>query len=169
MMLDNLQKTTTAYQLTPLHNNHLCFLKIIFETRLISVYSDVLRWVMKGHPAQKDCYSCLQIFCCETTTTTTILWLLYTSTCVSRHLQLRTGGFRWCKVFTGRMPFLPPNQQPQSTEGIWGYHLSVNMRTIGRGKPLCQNELNLFCRFNRIPEHNRTVTNRQPYYYYYYY
>ena len=31
-------------------------------------------------------------------TTTTVLWPLYRSTCVSRHLPLRTGGFCWCKV-----------------------------------------------------------------------
>ena len=33
-----------------------------------------------------------------TTTTTTIWWPLYRSTWVSLHLQLRTGGFFWCKV-----------------------------------------------------------------------
>jgi len=33
-----------------------------------------------------------------TTTTTTILWPLYRSTCISQHLQLRTGGFCWCNV-----------------------------------------------------------------------
>jgi len=27
----------------------------------------------------------------------------------------------WCEVFTGRMPFLSPNQQHQSTEGNWRY------------------------------------------------
>jgi len=32
------------------------------------------------------------------TTTTTILRTIYRLTCVSRHLQLRTGGFCWCKV-----------------------------------------------------------------------
>jgi len=30
--------------------------------------------------------------------TTTVVWPLYRSTCVRRHLQLRTGGFCWCKV-----------------------------------------------------------------------
>jgi len=30
--------------------------------------------------------------------TTTMLWPLYRSTCVSGHLQLGTGGFCWCKV-----------------------------------------------------------------------
>ena len=29
-------------------------------------------------------------------------------------------------VFTGRMPFLPPNQQRQSTEGIDVYHVNKN-------------------------------------------
>jgi len=28
-------------------------------------------------------------------------------------------------VFSGRMPFLPPNQQRQSTEGIWSAHTPV--------------------------------------------
>ena len=32
------------------------------------------------------------------TTTTVVLWPLYKSTCIIRHLQLRTGGFCWCKV-----------------------------------------------------------------------
>jgi len=34
-----------------------------------------------------------------TTTTTTVLWPLCTSTCVTWHLQLRTGGFCWCKFY----------------------------------------------------------------------
>ena len=34
----------------------------------------------------------------NTTTTTTHLQPLYRSTSVSQHLQLRTGGFSWCKV-----------------------------------------------------------------------
>jgi len=29
---------------------------------------------------------------------TTVSWPLYSSTCVTWHLQLRTGGFCWCKV-----------------------------------------------------------------------
>jgi len=33
-------------------------------------------------------------------------------------------------VFTGRMPFLPPNQQPQSTEGTTGEYQ--------KGKIICQ-------------------------------
>ena len=32
-------------------------------------------------------------------TTTTVLWPVYRSTCVSWHLKLRTGGFCSCKVF----------------------------------------------------------------------
>ena len=32
------------------------------------------------------------------TTTSTVIWPLYRSTCVSQHLQLRTGGFCWCRV-----------------------------------------------------------------------
>ena len=39
-----------------------------------------------------------------TTTTTTILWALYRTTCISRHTQLRTGGFRWSKVLLPRCP-----------------------------------------------------------------
>jgi len=31
-------------------------------------------------------------------TTCTVLQPLYRSTCISQHLQLRTGGFCWCKV-----------------------------------------------------------------------
>jgi len=29
--------------------------------------------------------------------------------------------------FTGRMPFLPPNQQPQSTEGIYKSHEIISI------------------------------------------
>ena len=39
-----------------------------------------------------------------TTTTTTVLWPLYRSTCVSWHLQLRTGGFCQCKVLLPLRP-----------------------------------------------------------------
>ena len=38
---------------------------------------------------------------------------LYRSTCVSRHLQLRTGGFRWCKVL---LPACPCKRQPARSE-----------------------------------------------------
>jgi len=44
----------------------------------------------------------------QTTTTTTVLWPLYKPTCVSRHLQLRTGGFCLCS-FAARMPMLTAN------------------------------------------------------------
>ena len=40
------------------------------------------------------------------TTTTTVLWPLYKSTCVSWHLLLRTVGFCWCRVFIAYMPLL---------------------------------------------------------------
>ena len=36
--------------------------------------------------------------------TTTITWQLYRSACVSRQLQLRTGGFCWCKVLLPACP-----------------------------------------------------------------
>ena len=42
-------------------------------------------------------------------TTTTILRPLYRSTCISQHLQLRSGGFCWCKVL---LPACPCWQQP---------------------------------------------------------
>jgi len=45
---------------------------------------------MSGRCAQ-DFFSSLAIN--NNNTTTTILWPLYRSTCVSRHLLLRTGGF----------------------------------------------------------------------------
>ena len=41
-----------------------------------------------------------------TPTTTTVLWPLYRSTCVSRHLQLRTGGYLLVQSFTVCMPLL---------------------------------------------------------------
>jgi len=39
------------------------------------------------------------------TTTTTVLRPIYKSTCIIRHLQLRTGGFCWCKVLLPICPF----------------------------------------------------------------
>ena len=39
-----------------------------------------------------------------TTTTTSVLWPLYRSTCVRQHLLLRTGGFCWCKVLLPAFP-----------------------------------------------------------------
>ena len=44
-----------------------------------------------------------------TTTTTTVLWPLYRSTCVGRHCPLSTGGIYWCKVLP---PASPCWQQP---------------------------------------------------------
>jgi len=38
------------------------------------------------------------------TTTTTVLRLLYRKTCIRRHPQLRTGGFRWSKVLLPTCP-----------------------------------------------------------------
>jgi len=37
-------------------------------------------------------------------TRTTSLWPLYTLTCISQHLQLRTGGFCWSKVLLPACP-----------------------------------------------------------------
>jgi len=34
-----------------------------------------------------------------------------------------------CSVFTGRMPFLPPNQQRQSTEGELNQAINLNVRS----------------------------------------
>ena len=38
------------------------------------------------------------------TTTTTVLQVLYRSTCISWHFQLRTGGFCWCEVLLPACP-----------------------------------------------------------------
>jgi len=46
---------------------------------------------------------------------------VYTSLQTDNHASTQPHSF-----FTGRMPFLPPNQQRQSTEGI---HLLMNMRS----------------------------------------
>ena len=53
---------------------------------------------------QIDGCSVSQLNSCTTTTTATVLQPLYRSTCVSWHLQLRTGGFRWCKVLLPTCP-----------------------------------------------------------------
>jgi len=39
------------------------------------------------------------------------------------------------KFFTGRMPFLPPNQQHQSTEGNVLYIINIKNKIISRLKP----------------------------------
>jgi len=39
------------------------------------------------------------------------------------------------KFFTGRMPFLPPNQQRQSTEGNVLYIINIKNKIISRLKP----------------------------------
>ena len=41
------------------------------------------------------------------------------------------------QFFTGRMPFLPPNQQRQSTEGIKVLHNSLYKKLLDRKAPLC--------------------------------
>jgi len=42
---------------------------------------------------------------CSQTNQPPVLWPLYSSTCVSKHLQLRTAEFCWCS-FTAHMPLL---------------------------------------------------------------
>ena len=44
---------------------------------------------------------------------TTVLRPLYRSTCISRHVQLRTGGLCWCKVF---LPTFPCWQEPAHSD-----------------------------------------------------
>ena len=44
-----------------------------------------------------------------------ILWPLYRSTCIIRHLQLRTGGFCWCKGFLPARPCWRQPAQPIDT------------------------------------------------------
>jgi len=52
------------------------------------------------------------------TTTTIVLWPLYTSTCISWHFQLRTGGFCQCKVL---LPTCPCWQQPAIIENHYNW------------------------------------------------
>ena len=40
------------------------------------------------------------------TTTTTVLWTLYRSTCITCHFQLRTGGILLVQSFTAHIPLL---------------------------------------------------------------
>jgi len=47
---------------------------------------------------QKPYATCPQKFSSTTATTTTVFRPLYTPICISQHLQLRTGVFRWCRV-----------------------------------------------------------------------
>jgi len=52
------------------------------------------------------------------TTTTIVLWPLYTSTCITWHFQLRTGGFCQCKVL---LPTCPCWQQPAIIENHYNW------------------------------------------------
>jgi len=47
---------------------------------------------------------CCMVKLCKNDNTTAVLRPLYRSTCVSRYLQLRTGGFRWCIVLLPACP-----------------------------------------------------------------
>jgi len=47
------------------------------------------------------------------TSTATVSWPLYRSTCVGRHLQSQTRGFCWCKVL---LPTSPCWQQPAHSD-----------------------------------------------------
>jgi len=60
-----------------------------------------------------------------TTTTTTVLQPLYRSTCISRHLQLRTEEFGLLQSFTAGMPLLTARASKLNNKKIsWG--ISVN-------------------------------------------
>ena len=52
--------------------------------------------------------------------TTTVLRPLYRSNCVRRHLQLRTGGLCWCKVWLLKCNFIV-SQNVVSDEADWEY------------------------------------------------
>ena len=71
-----------------------------------------------AHPVLIDIAKFVHIVCfCSCgihATTTTTLWPLYRSVCVSRHLQLWTGGFCWCKVL---LPPYPCCQHPAHSVG----------------------------------------------------
>jgi len=54
----------------------------------------------------------------------------YTQVCISLHTDNHTSTPR-LKFFTGRMPFLPPNQQRESTEGTTG----ISYRNTIRSNP----------------------------------
>jgi len=51
-----------------------------------------------------------------TTNQSPVLRPLYRSTCTSRHLQLRTGGFYWCKVLLPAVPAYPCWRQPAHSD-----------------------------------------------------
>jgi len=71
---------------------------VVFETVALSIVTAALYLLWTLHTAQ---------FITSTTTTTTVVLLrpLYRTTCISRHLQLRTGGFCW-STFAAGMPLL---------------------------------------------------------------
>jgi len=78
-----------------------------------------LGWRVRKMPGSR------QVSCCSnnnhtgTTTAINVLWQLYKSTCVSWHLQLRTGRFCWRKVSV-HMPLLTTLATRQLVmDGVW--------------------------------------------------
>jgi len=77
---------------------------LLHSIRLVNVYFDVFR-------AQILKYMAILLY----NNTVTVLQLLYRSTCVIQHFQLRTRGFCWCKVL---LPMCPCRwQQVHSNKG----------------------------------------------------
>jgi len=58
-----------------------------------------------------------------------ISWVICKSAPRSRQITMPASNH---SVFTGRMPFLPPNQQHQSTEGINNDNNNPNLMTLYR-------------------------------------
>ena len=57
--------------------------------------------------------------------TTTFLWLLYRSTCISGHVQLRTGGFCWYRVYCPHA-LLTSNQHIRIMEKILEFSIVLS-------------------------------------------
>ena len=57
--------------------------------------------------------TCLPLLVYKQTNKRPVLWPFYRSTCVTRHRQLRTGGFCWCKVL---LPICPCWWQPAHSD-----------------------------------------------------
>ena len=89
---------------------HLCNKqqRIFFTSQIVFLSSSQqhqsTEWLKKDLSDIFMCNSRKHFSDSNTATTSTILRPLYRSTCISRHLQLRTGGYCWCKVLLPGCP-----------------------------------------------------------------
>jgi len=134
--------THSAWRTQPCHQYHHSLLPQMAHThthtRLTALFPGLPKWASTGTRKVKPIWILLEQ---ETVSGSDISWAICKSAPRSRQMTMPAA--HHSSFFTGRMPFLPPNQQHQSTEGnlpqmaVYNKRQEVNSKMTGECLHVC--------------------------------